>query len=81
MSVKDVKKSLENCMIPVSDHVLQAFKLNSDSEYVSLKKLNETIDSWTQTIAVLDEVNDEEDEDNDRSVDSAEKFDEFADDY
>jgi hypothetical protein len=67
--VKEVQKSLENFMIPTSDHILQAFKLHPDKPYISLKRLTDTVESWRRNISVLDEINDEGDEEEDAGQD------------
>ena len=56
-------------MIPTSEHILQAFKLHADKPYISLKRLTETVESWSRNISVLDEINDQDEEDSGQDED------------
>lgn len=64
-------------MIPISDHILQAFKLHADKEWISLKKLTDTVETWRQNISVLDEINDEEEEDDGANDEDYEDYGDF----
>jgi hypothetical protein len=77
VSVTEVKKSLENFMIPISDHILQAFKPSPNSEWISYRKLSETVESWRSSISVLDEINDEEDEEDAANDEDYEDYGDF----
>lgn len=77
LSVAEVKKSLENFMIPISDHILQAFKASPNSDWISYRKLSETVESWRSSISVLDEINDEADEEDAANDDDYEDYGDF----
>jgi hypothetical protein len=64
-------------MIPISDHILQAFKLHSDQDWISFKKLTDTVDIWRLNISVLDEINDEEDEEDAANDEDYEDYGDF----
>lgn len=69
MNIKEVQKSLENFMIPASEHILQAFKLHADKPHISLKRLTEAVENWRRHVSVLDEINDDEGEEEDNGQD------------
>lgn len=79
LSIKEVKKSLENFMIQISDHILAAFKLHPEKDVISLKKLTEIVESWRQNISVLDEINDEEGENDDEAGGYSDDYENFED--
>lgn len=47
-------------MIKLSDETLQIFKPNATQEFISLTKIVEAVNGWSQNIETLDEVNEEE---------------------
>lgn len=60
LHVREVKDTKEEYEIYLPEYFLNAFKTHPSSEYISLKKLSETVEAWKASLPVLDMLEEEE---------------------